>query len=139
MWCTHNWGELLQPAPLSIALLGSIMVLSASTEDFCSLSFQDRNIQPWLTIASTALINTDDPHPYEWKYTDAPGSFKACLMQMVCISPFFPSNVSVMNIGPGQRGVHGLWHCTSIHDPYPKCIVSAPRRNQELGRHYHSG
>ncbi len=35
MWCNANWGDLLQPAPLSIALLGSIMVISASTDDFC--------------------------------------------------------------------------------------------------------
>ncbi|KAK7694431.1 hypothetical protein QCA50_001617 [Cerrena zonata] len=64
MWCNTNWGDLLQPAPLSIALLGSIMVISASTDDF-------------------SLINTDDPVPFKWEYARVPGSFKACLMQMV--------------------------------------------------------
>ncbi|KAI0804810.1 hypothetical protein BC629DRAFT_1580916 [Irpex lacteus] len=64
MWCNTNWGDLLQPAPLSIALLGSIMVISASTDDF-------------------SLINTDDVVPYKWQYAKVPGSFKACLMQMV--------------------------------------------------------
>lgn len=40
MWCNTNWGDLLQPAPLSIALLGSLMVISSSTSDFCpSLPF----------------------------------------------------------------------------------------------------
>ncbi|KAK7054713.1 hypothetical protein VNI00_003176 [Paramarasmius palmivorus] len=64
MWCSTNWGNLLQPAPLSIALLGSIMVISASTDDF-------------------SLVNADDPVQYQWKYATHPGSFKACLMQMV--------------------------------------------------------
>ncbi|KAI0804724.1 hypothetical protein BC629DRAFT_1590958 [Irpex lacteus] len=64
MWCNTNWGDLLQPAPLSIALLGSIMVISASTDDF-------------------SLISTDDVVPYKWQYAKVPGSFKACLMQMV--------------------------------------------------------
>ncbi|KAK7054741.1 hypothetical protein VNI00_003204 [Paramarasmius palmivorus] len=63
MWCSSNWGDLLQPAPLSIALLGSIMVIAASTDDF-------------------SLVNADDPQ-YQWKYATHPGSFKACLMQMV--------------------------------------------------------
>jgi hypothetical protein len=35
MWCNTNWGDLLQPAPLSIALLGSLMVIASSTNDFC--------------------------------------------------------------------------------------------------------
>ncbi|KAL0572737.1 hypothetical protein V5O48_009237 [Marasmius crinis-equi] len=65
MWCSTNWGELLQPAPLSIALLGSIIVIAASTDDF-------------------SLVNTsEDAVPYTWKYATHPGSFKACLMQMV--------------------------------------------------------
>ncbi|KAK7444518.1 hypothetical protein VKT23_015196 [Stygiomarasmius scandens] len=64
MWCSTNWGDLLQPAPLSIALLGSIMIISASTDDF-------------------SLVNTEDAVPYVWKFATHPGSFKACLMQMV--------------------------------------------------------
>ncbi|KAK7054715.1 hypothetical protein VNI00_003178 [Paramarasmius palmivorus] len=63
MWCSTNWGDLLQPAPLSIALLGSIMIISASTDDF-------------------SLVNADDPVPYVWEFAKLPGSFKACLMQM---------------------------------------------------------
>jgi len=39
MWCNTNWGDLLQPAPLSIALLGSIMVLASSTEDFGEFAY----------------------------------------------------------------------------------------------------
>ena len=37
MWCNTNWGDLLQPAPLSITLLGSLMIIASSTQDFCSL------------------------------------------------------------------------------------------------------
>ncbi|KAF8647344.1 hypothetical protein AX16_006806 [Volvariella volvacea WC 439] len=64
MWCNTNWGDLLQPAPLSIALLGSVMIISASTDDF-------------------SLVNAEDAVPYKWQYATHPGSFKACLMQMV--------------------------------------------------------
>ncbi|KAI0339038.1 hypothetical protein BDW22DRAFT_1361941 [Trametopsis cervina] len=64
MWCNTNWGDLLQPAPLSIALLGSIMIIASSTDDF-------------------SLINADAPVPYVWECAKFPGSFKACLMQMV--------------------------------------------------------
>ncbi|KAI0701085.1 hypothetical protein BC835DRAFT_1442546 [Cytidiella melzeri] len=64
MWCNTNWGDLLQPAPLSIALLGSLLVIASSTDDF-------------------SLVNTDDAVPYTWKYASRPGSFKSCLMQMV--------------------------------------------------------
>lgn len=41
MWCNTNWGQLLQPAPLSIALLGSVLIIAASTEDFCKTFFHD--------------------------------------------------------------------------------------------------
>ncbi|KAI0086014.1 hypothetical protein BDY19DRAFT_895518 [Irpex rosettiformis] len=77
MWCNTNWGDLLQPAPLSIALLGSIMVIAASTDDFCSYGFTQ-----FVQIPS-ALVSTDDAVPYKWEYARVPGSFKACLMQMV--------------------------------------------------------
>lgn len=33
----------------------------------------------------TALISTDDVVPYKWQYAKVPGSFKACLMQMVIL------------------------------------------------------
>ncbi|KAK7054727.1 hypothetical protein VNI00_003190 [Paramarasmius palmivorus] len=64
MWCSTNWGDLLQPAPLSIALLGSVIVIAAASDDF-------------------SLANADDSVQYQWKYITRPGSFKACLMQMV--------------------------------------------------------
>ncbi|KAH7884865.1 hypothetical protein F5I97DRAFT_1511093 [Phlebopus sp. FC_14] len=63
MWCNANWGDLLQPAPLSIALLGSVMVIASSTDDFSLLSKENKNIK--LTYA---------------KY---PTSFKTSLQQMV--------------------------------------------------------
>ncbi|KAI0701082.1 hypothetical protein BC835DRAFT_1265443, partial [Cytidiella melzeri] len=75
MWCNTNWGDLLQPAPLSIALLGSVLVIASSTDDFCS--------------CDSLLISCDLTHfghsslPYKWQYATHPGSFKACLMQMV--------------------------------------------------------
>jgi hypothetical protein len=34
MWCSSNWAELLQPAPLSIALLGSVLCIASGTNDF---------------------------------------------------------------------------------------------------------
>ena len=34
MWCSSNWAELLQPAPLSIALLGSVLCIASGTDDF---------------------------------------------------------------------------------------------------------
>ncbi|KAF8548700.1 hypothetical protein OG21DRAFT_1516026 [Imleria badia] len=62
MWCNTNWGDLLQPAPLSIALLGSLMVISSSTSDFSLISG-----------------NTD----LKLTYAKYPTSFKTCLQQMV--------------------------------------------------------
>ncbi|KIJ62951.1 hypothetical protein HYDPIDRAFT_41638 [Hydnomerulius pinastri MD-312] len=63
MWCNANWGDLLQPAPLSIALLGSLMVIASSTDDFSLLSAENTNVK---------LL-----------YTKYPTSFKTCLQQMV--------------------------------------------------------
>ncbi|THH18816.1 hypothetical protein EW146_g2223 [Bondarzewia mesenterica] len=37
-WCSSNWAELLQPAPLSIALLGSILCTASGTDDFSLLA-----------------------------------------------------------------------------------------------------
>ncbi|KAF8131746.1 hypothetical protein K438DRAFT_1998837 [Mycena galopus ATCC 62051] len=65
-WFSTNWGDLLQPAPLSIALLGSILILASSVDDFS--------------------LNSKAPPgapPFVWKYARHPDSFKACLQQMV--------------------------------------------------------
>ncbi|KAF8175917.1 hypothetical protein K438DRAFT_1979424 [Mycena galopus ATCC 62051] len=65
-WCSTNWGDLLQPAPLSIALLGSILIIASSVDDFS--------------------LNSKAPPgapPFVWKYARHPDSFKACLQQMV--------------------------------------------------------
>ncbi|KAF7339192.1 hypothetical protein MVEN_01996500 [Mycena venus] len=66
MWCSTNWGDLLQPAPLSIALLGSILIIASSTQDF--------------SLDSKAPAGCP---PFEWKYALRPDSFKTCLQQMV--------------------------------------------------------
>ncbi|KAJ7342409.1 hypothetical protein DFH08DRAFT_963166 [Mycena albidolilacea] len=36
-WRSTHWGEILQPAPLSISLLGSILIISSSTDDFINV------------------------------------------------------------------------------------------------------
>jgi len=38
MWCSSNWAELLQPTPLSIALLGAILCTASSVQDFSEVS-----------------------------------------------------------------------------------------------------
>ncbi|KAF7369621.1 hypothetical protein MVEN_00292900 [Mycena venus] len=65
-WCTTNWGDLLQPAPLSISLLGSILIIASSTDDF--------------SLDSKAPAGCP---PFEWKFAQHPDSFKSCLQQMV--------------------------------------------------------
>ncbi|KAJ7234063.1 hypothetical protein C8J57DRAFT_1380995 [Mycena rebaudengoi] len=65
-WCSTNWGVLLQPAPLSISLLGSILIIASSTDDFSLIS----------TVPKGAPKVT-------WKYASDPQSFKTCLEQMV--------------------------------------------------------
>ncbi|KAI0086008.1 hypothetical protein BDY19DRAFT_908542 [Irpex rosettiformis] len=62
MWNNANWRDLLQPAPSSIAHIGSMMVIAASIDDF-------------------SLVN--DSLPYKWHFVRVPESLKACLMQMV--------------------------------------------------------
>ncbi|KAG8216620.1 hypothetical protein J3R82DRAFT_6808 [Butyriboletus roseoflavus] len=62
MWCNTNWGDLLQPAPLSIALLGSLMVIASSTNDFSLIS---------------------ENKSAKFTYAKYPTSFKTCLQQMV--------------------------------------------------------
>ncbi|KAJ7779494.1 hypothetical protein DFH07DRAFT_936282 [Mycena maculata] len=47
-WCTTNWGDLLQPAPLSISLLGSILIIASSTDDFS--------------------LDSNAPPPFTWKH-----------------------------------------------------------------------
>jgi hypothetical protein len=57
-----------QPAPLSIALLGSVMVLAMSVPDFKLIVERVK----------------DDPNlPVQWTYVQRPDSFKSCLQQMV--------------------------------------------------------
>ncbi|KAI9458447.1 hypothetical protein HD554DRAFT_1710139 [Boletus coccyginus] len=62
MWCNTNWGDLLQPAPLSIALLGSLMVIASSTNDFSLIS---------------------ENKSFKFTHAKYPSSFKTCLQQMV--------------------------------------------------------
>ncbi|KAJ7930928.1 hypothetical protein B0H13DRAFT_2309235 [Mycena leptocephala] len=65
-WCSTNWGDLLQPAPLSISLLGSILIIASSTDDFS--------------------LNSKAPPgcpPFKWNHALHPDSFKSCLQQMV--------------------------------------------------------
>ncbi|KAG9043595.1 hypothetical protein FS837_009341 [Tulasnella sp. UAMH 9824] len=68
MWCNTNWGDLLQPAPLSIALLGSILVIASSTDDFSLLTERNPN---------------DTSPAVTWEFAKHPDSFKSCLQQMV--------------------------------------------------------
>ncbi|CCM02017.1 uncharacterized protein FIBRA_04093 [Fibroporia radiculosa] len=65
-WCNTNWGTLLQPAPLSVALLGSILIMASSTQDF-----------------SLIVAKPQGAPDFKWQYAEHPDSFKACLMQMV--------------------------------------------------------
>jgi hypothetical protein len=81
MWCDANFGELLQPASLSIALLGGVMVLASSTDDFSLV------VEAAKKDAGTSLPEI------KWTYAKHPDSFKTCLQQMVCIVPLpFLSN-----------------------------------------------
>ncbi|KAH8990376.1 hypothetical protein EDB86DRAFT_3080362 [Lactarius hatsudake] len=66
MWCSSNWAELLQPAPLSIALLGSVLCIASGTNDFSLLTQPPEGVPK-----------------FQWKYVRHPDSFKTCLMQMV--------------------------------------------------------
>ncbi|KAJ7203357.1 hypothetical protein GGX14DRAFT_369697 [Mycena pura] len=74
-WCSTNWGDLLQPAPLSISLLGSILIIASSTDDFSGCSSH---------IISG--LNSKAPPgcpPFKWNHALHPDSFKSCLQQMV--------------------------------------------------------
>ncbi|KAF8145208.1 hypothetical protein K438DRAFT_2028860 [Mycena galopus ATCC 62051] len=64
-WCSTNWGVLLQPAPLSISVLGALLIVASSTDDF-------------------SLTDTASGAPkYQWKFAKDPDSFITCLQQMV--------------------------------------------------------
>ncbi|KAI0804789.1 hypothetical protein BC629DRAFT_1591020 [Irpex lacteus] len=114
MWCNANWGDLLQPAPLSIALLGSIMVISASTDDF-------------------SLINTDDDVPYNWQYAKFPGSFKTCLMQMV--------NEGYTAFGTAHQSMTRIQNATSqLPDVIKTAVYTIVRGNpHEVQTELHTG
>ncbi|KAJ7144362.1 hypothetical protein C8R44DRAFT_725306 [Mycena epipterygia] len=65
-WCSTNWVDLLQPAPLSLSLLGAILIIASSTDDF--------NLDK--------RVPSGCP-PFEWKYASRSESFQTCLQQMV--------------------------------------------------------
>jgi hypothetical protein len=72
MWCSTNWGDLLQPAPLAIALLGGVMLIASSTDDFS------------LLVKPVKPEEGGEPLPeVKWTYAKYPDSFKTCLQQMV--------------------------------------------------------
>jgi len=82
MWYSTNWIEILQPAPLSIALLGSVLCIASGTNDFSV--FYKHPEGPVLTIFSPGLL-TQPPErlpKIEWKHVKHPDSFKTCLMQV---------------------------------------------------------
>jgi hypothetical protein len=85
-WCTTNWGELLQPAPLSLSLLGSILIVASSTNDFSRRSTVSRDF----LIVSYSNLGLDSKAPpgappFVWKFVQHPDSFKSCLQQMVSV------------------------------------------------------
>ncbi|EIN05300.1 hypothetical protein PUNSTDRAFT_137982 [Punctularia strigosozonata HHB-11173 SS5] len=81
MWCNTNWGDLLQPAPLSISLLGSVMIIASSTDDFSLISDSGDSTVPSNTTTQPA--STSAQPQVTWQFAKYPDSFKACLQQMV--------------------------------------------------------
>ncbi|KAF8550523.1 hypothetical protein OG21DRAFT_1487701 [Imleria badia] len=79
-------GDLLQPAPLSIALLGSLTVISSGTSDFC-MSLPSPISQRLFTGKGPgyhpALISENTNTSVKLTYAKYPTSFKTCLQQMV--------------------------------------------------------
>jgi hypothetical protein len=67
-WTRMNFADLLQPAPLSIALLGSLCVLASSTQDFSLV------VKPVEGYPASKI---------EWKVVKHPHSFKTCLQQLI--------------------------------------------------------
>ncbi|KAG8933166.1 hypothetical protein FRC01_010665 [Tulasnella sp. 417] len=67
MWCNTNWGDLVQPAPLGLALLGSILLIASSTNDFSLVLDGDTTNTPAVT----------------WEFARDPKSFNTCLYQLV--------------------------------------------------------
>ena len=59
MWCSSNWAELLQPAPLSIALLGSVLCIASGTNDFSVYRAVTGDLVQALTMfgAQVSLLN----------------------------------------------------------------------------------
>ncbi|KAJ7261590.1 hypothetical protein C8J57DRAFT_1336592 [Mycena rebaudengoi] len=84
-WCSTNWGVLLQPAPLSISLLGSILIIASSTDDFSLIS----------TVPKGAPKVT-------WKYASDPQSFKTCLEQMAFDTA--AKNMQIIQYSSDQMG-----------------------------------
>lgn len=66
-WCQSNWGELLQPAPMTISILGTLILLVQGIDDF------DLRVE----------CKSDKDVQFAWQYARAPDSFKSCLIQMV--------------------------------------------------------
>ncbi|KAH8982080.1 hypothetical protein EDB92DRAFT_1952575 [Lactarius akahatsu] len=92
MWCSSNWAELLQPAPLSIALLGSVLCIASGTNDFSLLTQPPEGVPK-----------------FQWKYVRHPDSFKTCLMQVILFTTH-----SERVIGPNltTSGIH-RWSATA--------------------------
>ncbi|XP_074872399.1 uncharacterized protein LOC142024359 [Carettochelys insculpta] len=76
MKCYANWEEFLMPAPISIAILGQLVFISAAQKDFS--------------------INKNPPKD-GFKHVKYPESFKACLCQdMETVSALLPSQLKNM-------------------------------------------
>jgi hypothetical protein len=69
---------------LSIALLGSILIIASSTDDFgtCSTVFISAFSSSHFILGLDSKAPPGCP-PFEWKYALRPNSFKTCLQQMV--------------------------------------------------------
>ncbi|TFK63079.1 hypothetical protein BDN72DRAFT_848035 [Pluteus cervinus] len=65
-WSNSNWGDNLRFAPLSLALLGSLLVMAAENDDFSFVDGED----------AAAVAN-------KFQHIETPSSFKACLRQTI--------------------------------------------------------
>lgn len=82
-WCTTNWGELLQPGPLSLSLLDSILIVASSTNDFSRRSTVSRD---FLIVSYSNLgLDRNGAPPFIWKFAQHPDSFQRGLQQMVSV------------------------------------------------------
>ena len=85
MWCSSNWAELLQPAPLSISLLGSVLCIASGTDDFSKDLICASRVYVSVLICDISGLQTlpsEGGSPLTWKYVKHPDSFKTCLMQV---------------------------------------------------------